>query len=240
MRKYLLSIAMLLVVSPAQCLTRGEIRTQVRWLVGDTEVSTTTNKQRWTDDIINARINIVQEEIARQTRCSYGRALSTPTAGIQEVLLPSDVLNIDRVTFISISGSTVAYRKLEGVTMPGLDRDNPTWESLPAGIPRYYYIRGQYIGLVPAPSSTYAVSKALKIDYYKKPAALTTDSCEPFDGDYALSAYHDLLIKGVVIMCRKDNGQDASALIQEYYALIKQMGDEIRTRPDIQEIIKTR
>lgn len=213
-------------------LTRGEIRTQIRQSVGDNPATS----NRWNDTILNTRINIVQNNIVRFTRCLYSQYATTTTAGQSEYKMSSGMIAIDRVSFISVIGSTVAYRKLEWSSMVGLDRDIPTWEGMAAGLPRYYYERGDKIGLYPAPSSSYSTStiKSLKIDYYKKPDELTSDSHIPFDNDVSLIDYHDLIVLGVVIMCKKDDGKigEVQVLQTEYWGLLTQMKDSIRDKPD--------
>lgn len=223
-------------------LTRGEVRTQIRYLINDTGVATATGTYRWSDNVLNARINIVQNEIVEVTRCLYSRHLTTAVAGVQEYDLPSDLMVIDRVAFLSIPGSTIAYRKLDWTSTTGLDRDIANWQSMGYGQPRYYYERGAKVGLYPIPSVSFSTYSALMIDYYKIPNQLTTDSDVPFDNQSNLSIYHSLIAKGVAAMCKLDDGKVAEYQIlrEEYRALMKEMRDAILTKPDKQEKIITR
>lgn len=238
MKKILLSLAFcIFITSNLFALNTTQIEEQIRYQVRDT--TDTVNNPRWSEDILLKRINIVQDDIVAFTKCLKGRCLVTPIAEYGEYRLPNDLLTIDRVTY-SISDSTTDHKRLTWMSLADLDIDKMTWEGIGSGLPREYYERRNYIGLYPKPSSTYATTKALKIDYWKKPEALSDDDDIPFDGDYSLYPYHDLIIIGVVIMCKKDEGswQEVQVLQVEYAALLKSLHDYVLMRPDEQTIIR--
>ncbi len=221
---------------PSYALTRSEIRQEIRYDIRDTTDTVNINN-RFPDDILNSRINIVQDKIAAYTKCLRGRCLVTPVAETQEYRLPTDCVKVDRVAFINTSGSTTTYRRLEGRTLEGLDRDHFAWESRTSGLPQRYYVRRNLIGLDPKPSSTYAQSQSLKIDYFKKPTALDSDDDEPFDGDYSLRQYHDLVILGVVIMCKHSMGESFVDDMALYKDGLDRMKDAVKFNSDLQENI---
>jgi len=233
----ILLLGLIALEMPVFALTRVEIKAEVRYCVRDT--TSTVNNPRWSDDCLNNRVNIVQKEIALITNALKGRCLITPIAETQEYRMPNDLATIDRVSFF-VSGSTTAYKKLESVSMYALDRDIANWENMGSGLPRQYYERRNYIGLYPKPSSTYATSQALKIDYYKKPDDLILDTSEPWDGDYSLRAYHNLIVLGVSILCKKDEGNitEMQSLQSEYNVMLNLMKQYIATKPDEQQKIK--
>lgn len=238
MKKLLIAIIGLLFCAQAVfALTRSEIRYQIRYDIRDTTDTVNINNL-FSDDIINSRINIVQDEIVEYTKCLQGRCLITPIAETAECRMPSDLIAIDRVSYINTSGSTTTYRRLIGRHMFGLDEDYPAWESATSGLPREYYIRRNFIGLYPKPSSTYAQTKSFKLDYYKKADELDEDTDEPFDGDYSLIQYHKLIIKGVVIMCKSTMGQDYTVDKAEYIADLERMKTNVKLFYDVQENIK--
>lgn len=216
---------------PLYALDLIATRVQIRAQIGD--ISTDTVKQRWSDSLLNDRINIVQRNIAVYTRCIYGRSFITPTTGQAEYNLPSDCMTIDRVSYLIIT-TTSAYKKLAWRSMGGLDRDSPYWENLSSGMPKYYYERGNMIGLSPAPGVSYSNQNALKIDYFVLPTNLIFDTDVPFNGDYSLYPFHDLIILGVVIMCKTDDNRynEVQILKAEYYRLLDIMDKRIWDKPD--------
>lgn len=210
MKKHFIVISLFLVLCGiSQATTLSDIRSQVRYDIRDT-TDTVNIDVRFSDTILNQRINIVQDYVVRYTKCLYTRNISTPVAGQQEYLLPSDCSAIDRVRF------TGSAQRLVGRTLAGLDNEIPSWESTSAGIPRYYYRRGNNIGLYPAPSVTLATSGALKIDYFQKATAMTSDSDTIFNGDASLADYANVIIEGVDIMCLQTMNEDTTKLENRY------------------------
>lgn len=239
-RSIFAGIALVFAYSACFGLTLSDIRSEVRRNVKDT--TDTTNYTRWTDAVLTARINMVQKEVASYTRCCYNQYVTTPTAGTQEYAKPSDIITIDRVSYISYSSATAngQYKKVGWASMGMLDRDLVSWEYSADGLPRYYYERGEYIGLYPAPSTTYVSTGCLKIDYYCHPTDLSSDSDVPFNSDTDLYAYHSTIIPGVVAMCLKDMGDYAGAQASraEYVDMMKFMKENILDRPDRQSTLK--
>lgn len=225
-------------VSCALALDRGEIRDEIRNMVQD--VSDNTNETRWSDATLNTRINMVQTEIEKVSRCTYGQYIATPTADTAEIAKPYDLIVIDRVTYISMTPANQQYKKLAWATINGLDRDFPTWEYQSSSNPRYYYERGDYIGLYPKPSSVYISTGCLKIDYYKYSDEMDEDSDIPFSGISDLFPYHDLIISGVVAMCLKDQKDltGAQAYRSEYIDGMKYMKENLRDKPDYGGTVK--
>lgn len=231
MKKVLIGIILLFCVSAANALQWSAIESQVRLQVADVE--DTTNNNRYTSADLMARANMAQNDIAFITRCLYTQYSTATVADTQEYRKPPLLITIDRVSVVQ-STTTAYWKKLNSNTMPGLDRDKMTWESYSAGPPTDYYERGDYIGLVPKPSSTYAYDTGLKIDYYKLPDEIDDDADEPFDGVYYLRPYHNLIVLGVVIMCKKDEGDwSAVQVLQaEYASMLNLMMESLRLKPD--------
>lgn len=230
----LLFIGFMVVSQCGYATTRGEIRRQVRYDIQDTTDTVSINT-RFSDTILNVRINLVQEKITAETLCLYGRCFITPVAEQAEYRLPTDCLIVDRVSFLSITSSTSSYKKLDQWTLSGLDADVPAWEYASSGLPTKYYIRRNLIGLYYKPSSTYATARALKIDYYKKADDMTSDDDVPFDSDYSLTTYHNLVVLGTVIMCKRSMGVDYSKEFAEYLAGLEIMKNNCRYNPDLSE-----
>lgn len=238
MKKYITGL-FISVLLYTQCLslTLLQIRNDLRVKIGDAKAD--INNRHWSDSILNTRINIVQDEIAKETLCIQARISTTTVANQREYNYNSDVIVPFRMSYMINSTSytvymatSAAYKKLEFKTIAGLDNDSSNWENATPGLPMKYYERGQTYGLYPAPSTVYASTWAVQIDYYKKPTALSSDNDIPFDGDVLLYSYHKLLIYGVVIMCREDDRLDVSSIKTEYWALIQKMKEDVKTRQD--------
>jgi len=229
MKKYLASSLFVFVLTAYSFSdTLAELRAEIRIRIGDGK--TDINNRHYSDDTLNYRINAVQTFIAKETLCLEAR-ISTPSiTGQREYTFNSDIIKPYRMAYYIANSNPPSYQRLEWYSMTALDK-TPTWEDVSADLPTRFYTRGQKYGLVVAPSSVYASTYAVQIDYYKKPNALTTGTDVPFDGDVLLYAYHELIIKGVVIMCLEKE-QDTTALKNEYYALLQKMKDEVKLSQD--------
>jgi len=213
-----------------QALTLSDIRNEVRVQIRDN--SSDVNNRRLTNTFLTTRINIVQGNIAKQTRCLIARVSTGTTANVVEYRYPNDIIAPIRLAYYIFYSSPNAYKRLEFNTIASLDNTLSNWENNSAGLPTKYYERGDYFGLSPKPSLTYSTTYAIQLDYYKTPDDLSGDTDIPFDGDRLLYTYHQLIIKGVVIMCKEDVNDPIDALKNEYYALLNTMYDEIRNRSD--------
>jgi hypothetical protein len=241
-RLILVLLAIGVLTTSAFCLTGADLREQVRFRIQDTTSSVTTQDYSWSSDILNKRINIVQDLIVFRTRCLYGRSIIYSTASVQEYPMPSDCIMLDRVSF-SQNTSTTSYKKLAWYRLTGLDRDKGVWEGSAAGLPQNYYERNNFVGLYPKPSSTYAGTDTIKMDYYKKANSMDSDSAVPFDGVYSLYGYHNLIIEGVVILCLQDRYYWDTTIQGLYLKLwgpggeVDKMAKEILDGKDRQETI---
>jgi len=220
-------------------LTRGEIRTGIRYKIRDTTDTLNNDNPRWTDGILNQRINNAQDFIVGYTHCLYDKYLISPVTGQSEYNLPPGWTTIDRVSYMHTT-STSGYKKLTQSEQVNLDRDMQTWEIRTAGYPMYYYIRGSSIGIVPKPSGGYSHANALKIEYYKKPTDLTADTDIPFDGFYNLYIWHDLIECKVTAECLEDENKTTQAdyLWKRFFMLLEIMKTETRWKPDYNPQIK--
>jgi len=229
MKKYLASLLFVFVLTVYSfALSLDTMLSEIRIRINDAKAD--TNNQHYSSSTLTTRINMVQEFIAKETLCLEAR-ISTPSiTGQREYTFNSDIIKPYRMAYYIANSNPPSYQRLEWYSMTALDK-TPTWEDVSADLPTRFYTRGQKYGLVVAPSSVYASTYAVQIDYYKKPNALTTGTDVPFDGDVLLYAYHELIIKGVVIMCLEKE-QDTTALKQEYYILLGKMKDEVKLSQD--------
>jgi hypothetical protein len=231
MRKYIVLLASIIIASNLYADTMGGIRSSIRYKIQDS--TATSNNPIFTDVELNKRINTVQRDIAKFTLCMYDNQYSTPITGVREYARPSNCITIDRVSFLQTS-STTSYKKLELKTMGGMDRDLIGWESYTPGRPLYYYKRGNVIGFDRPIASTYCYANAIKIDYYKYPADMTSDSDTPFDNTDYLQTYSDIIVLGVSARCLQDKMRttESTAIQTEYIGLINAMQDIMNYNPD--------
>lgn len=238
MKKYVFILSFIfLMLSNCYTITLSDIRNDIRIQIKDN--SSDTSNRRYSDSVLNARINLVQDEITEQTRCLITRITTHTVAEQREYRYPSNMLAPIRLAYaINVTSYTVysstgiSYKRLSYNTIGNLDRGLSSWENTGSGLPTDYYERGQYYGLKPKPSTVYSSTFSVQIDYYMTASTMSADTDVPFNGDVTLSAYHKLLIMGVVIMCRRDMGIPIQDIEQLYYALLSKMKDSVRTRID--------
>ncbi len=234
MKKTVFTVLFLFLATISHALTLAEIRSEVRYAIKDS--TKTVNTPRWTDDALNKKIDIIQRQIAVDTRCIYKEERSTPTANTSEYSMPTDCYIIDRVAYLSASSvtATMQYKKLEPWTLPGLDISYQTyWENLSAGLPTMYAEKGNSIVLVPKPSAVYCSTGAIKWDYFAIPETVSEDSDEPWNGLKNLYGYQYLIIRGVAISCLEDEGYEISTKKQIYDVLIQRMTGALLDKPDM-------
>jgi len=220
MKKNIIAI-ILLAVWNLYPLTFEDIVKQVRLKLQDT--GPTSQDYYYNNDDLYRQINIVQNEIVNLTDAIETYTIMSVTAGQREYQKPSDVLRIKRVAFW-IKPSTTAFKRLDFITLNGLDVQTSHWQKLADGQPTKYYERGNYIGLVPAPSTSYSTSSALCINYIKLPTQISTSTLtnEAFDGLSYLKPYHSIIVIGTVAYLTLN-----PALLQQYYYLINIMKEKL-------------
>jgi len=230
MRKIILWFLLLTIsVLSAYCMTTQQIIDQVRLLEKDNNSA----NYRYTDQNLIDRINIIQDEIAIKTMCIQSREYIDTIDGTQEYRLPENCLNIIRVGYMVLN-STDAYKRIPWTTIAGQDIANAYWQNLANGNPTEYYRRTDYIGLKPAPSSTYAGTDYIQIDYNIRPTMLTLVTEIPLDGIYNLTGFHQAIIYGVAALCEYDKGNtNGYTLMQTIYVdWLAKIKDIYYTEPD--------
>lgn len=238
MLKILLIICLL--ATSGFCYNLGQLRNHIRLLVKDTNSDTT--KRRWSDAILNERINIAQDEVIKYTRCLESRITMDTVANTKEYQLPANCVVVERVAYsiytstYGVNSSTAGYKRLIYVTIAGKDKDVLSgWEATSASNPTEYYIRGStIIGLHPTPSSSYAGSNRLQIDYTINASSMTNDTDIPFNGSNQLYNYHSIIMSHVVAYCKYDENDlnSFSLWLQKFNAECEFMRKDILNIPD--------
>lgn len=188
----------LVLYSGLYALDKVALRTQCRYLLNDID------GQRWTDAVLNERIEMAQLAIVRDSKCLQGTTYYYIYSATKTYTLPSDLLLPFRVSY-QISTTTGTYQKLNRSTFEGLDVvEGLTWQQKAPGQPSRYYIWADQIGLVPPASSSYAGANKLRFDYVVSPSSMSTDTSVPFNGQTKLYSYHEFIVWRVCMMCKAD------------------------------------
>lgn len=116
-------------------------------------------------------------------------------AGTQEYSLSSNFTDLDTNSILDVTLQGATNKKLSYWPLNHLRADQPDLDLATSGVPERYYLRAGNIGLWPQPDAVYT----LRVDYYKVPTELSSDSDEPIIPEgyrealekYALSAEHD-------------------------------------------------
>jgi hypothetical protein len=194
MKKILVTILVLCSFSvPTQSATFNELVQIIR-----TDLKDEGPSYRWETSQMVDRINVIQSLIVSHTKALRARTSTTPVAGRIEYDLPSNIMGAPIGVYYGVYGTTESYRRLSKTTMGGLHVSNANWETR-TGTPDEYYIRGNKIGIVPAPNSSIVSTDTLRFDYVVQPTALTTSTLNtvPFNGSEKLYSYHYLIAEGV-------------------------------------------
>jgi hypothetical protein len=198
-------------------MNRGEIRDEIRRLVRDTD----STNPRWSDTVLNARIDISHEKISCLTKCIISRITDNLVSGSAEYPLPDVFLEEFNVTWLDSDG---LWKVLSKKSERELDLEVANWRSLTCSTPVNYYIRRNKIGIVPYPD--FSRSSSLRLDIARRPDTFTLDADIPFQGRTDLYPFHNTISYDVAIQCKIDDGtyQDASglkALFDEGVRMIK-------------------
>jgi hypothetical protein len=203
-------------------MNRQEIREEIRRIIKDTD--TNTSRQRWSDTILNTRINASQGKIAAITMCLSKRVSPDVSivANTQEYALDSKFLAEIAVQMLDSNSQWV---RLSKTSEEELDNKNANWRGI-NGTPGSYYIARGYIGLSPYPD--FSRTTALRMDIYCRPDDLSTDTGStgtPFNNKDLLTDFHDTIVLDVARRCKISEGlkDDAKLLLDEFDNRIRDM-----------------
>ena len=203
-------------------MNRSEIREEVRRLVQDTD----STNPRWSDAVLNSRIDISHEKISCLTKCIISRITDSLVSGTAEYPLPDVFLEEFNVTWLDSDG---LWKVLTKKSERELDQEVANWRSLTSSTPVNYYIRRNKIGIVPYPD--FSRTSSLRLDIARRPDTFTLDSDIPFQSRPDLYPFHNTISYDVAVQCKLDGGtyQDASGLktlYEEGVRMIKYQNSE--------------
>lgn len=238
MKRYaIISLVVLLGISPLFGLithNQGGLETEIRQQMNDT--SSDTSLQRWSETVLDARINDAQTDIDERVRPVRKNAVISTTIGISTYALPTDWLDTNRVVYDTDGSSTTTkYVPIQYKTLLQMDRDSSGWESTSSGTPNAYFYDADYIYVYPAPGLKYCGDYgSLKIWYSVYSATMSADTDVPFNGYRNLYQYHKIIVWYVCALCAHDEGNSGAEQFYwaKYMADIKEMQDQINNRND--------
>lgn len=180
-----ISVFCLFCVGISNALNLGDIRTEVRLHIKDSN----TSRQNYSDTQLN---NIINQ--AHRDACNISWVVKKSTSlelvsGTTHYALPSDLYQIARVTFRN--------ENLEEKSLAGLDGEfsDSDWETV-GGYPEDYYqnpVLPGYISFYPYPNSSTSTG-TIKINYIGMANLMSSDSDKPFNGDDRYQDFSDMLI----------------------------------------------
>ncbi|MFA5234520.1 MAG: hypothetical protein WC390_08990 [Sulfurimonas sp.] len=237
--RYLIKTAIIILFSsffimPLYAMNRGDLRDECRRLLRDTD----TTNQRWTDTVLNTRINYAQKEFVKRTRCIEVSTYTTTIVGVSTYAInSSNILASRRVSYAikPLTTTTTYYKEMEYMTKEGMDTKYPYWESADGSDPKRYFYEADRIVIYPKPSTTtYAGYNFLKHEYYALADDMDDDTDVPFNGLVYLYSYHETLKWYVCYLCAIDTN-DTAAQSSFFGNFEKELGiakSEFGDRPD--------
>ena len=208
-------------------MNRGEIRDEVRRMVQDTDTDTT--RQRWSDTVLDSRIDQAHERIVALTKCVTARQTDDIVSGTQEYAVPQTCLEVTNVMWLDTNSVLTSLTKM---TESELNSANPTWRADTSSTPTTYYRRGNYIGVYPKPD--YDRTGGLVYDYISRPTSLTSDNSIPYGALYDLYPFHDCIAYMVAEQCKFDELKftEAQAISQILAIKVREMKYHVTAEPE--------
>lgn len=183
MKRIIWLLAVPIFCGAVQAQTLSEIRTAVRRNVRDT--SSTASLQRYSDTILTTFVNEAQRDVVMNTWIISKSTTITLVANTTYYSLPTDVINIQRVT--------VDFANLPEVLLEQQDADNgnTAWETSGTTPASFFQDKSQTdkVGITPYPTS----AGTMRIIYFAFATDLSSDSDVPFNSLDRFKGYHDLL-----------------------------------------------
>jgi len=247
MKKYVLSLLVLLVGTPCFGMNLSDIRTTIRRLVRDN--GSAVANRRYSDAELRDFINEGQKEINSLLAPCQKTTSYVLTGGVTYYNLPPDFLNIDQAYFDDRQGNRI---ELEEKSRNGLVDYNIEWEK-DSGEPTTYLIefatsavqnstRSLRIGYTPTPvaSTTTASTGTVTLWYYFQFADVSADSDLPFDGMRHLFPYHYILVYYTAMRCMLMEGitDEASAYGKMYQNYLAVMDSRMKQMPNYNPSMK--
>ena len=221
-----LFFALLVSVSiKAYAITLSDIKNQVRIIIKDND----STRRRYTDTMLLDFINEGQRDVINNTWLIANSTTITLTSGVTYYSLPSNAIEIIRVT--------KDYKLLNETTFDKADsvNDGSSWETN-GGMPIEYFqdkTQPDVIGIKPFPNSSTSTG-TVRIQYLAKATDLSSDSDIPFNSSNRYTSYHDILTYYVVTRIFMLEGDQSKLILyaQLYESRIQNMREKIEQKPN--------
>lgn len=213
-------------------LTLGEIETEVRRNVRDTQA--TVGLERYPDTILDVWINETQKDVNNKTWAVDNSTTVALLANTTYYVLPDNFLAATQVLYTNSAGLTVDMPELSA---RNVYQAQPDYERSSKGTPGTYFIRGQLSGayqeiaFLPIPTTS---GGTVQIQYQSQPADLAVDADVPFDGIKRLYPYHYTLVWGTTMRIKliEGRGDEAKIYADLYNADIATMKEKLGLKPN--------
>lgn len=222
----------------------------------DRELGTDDSTVLFTTARRKSAINEAQEQFADLTDCTERRSSITVVAGTSEYNLASTTVIVD---FVRFTKEQVQYRYTDASSnltvlagddlprkdVPWLNRFAAGWQistqaSSIVQHPSYYYERidgpSRFLGVTPPPGIGSSATADLLVPYLARPAAMTSDTNEPFMVNSSvrtdLRIYHQALVHYAASQLeklRKDD-QASDRQMQLFLGYVKRYMEGARTK----------
>lgn len=225
MNKWLIIFFFIFSPSSSFGLTWSDIREQIRIIIKDND----STRRRYTDAQLLDYGNEAQRDISNSTWIISKSTAITLVSGTTYYTLPSDTIEITRVTR--------EYRTLDETTFDKLDSDNNggAWETN-GGTPIDYFqdsTQPDSIGIRPFPNSSTSTG-TIRVHYIAQPTDLSADADIPFNSHNRYLPYHDTIIYYVCTRIFMMEGeQDKIGLFAQLYeSRVALMRERVGSKPN--------
>lgn len=219
MRKWIIIPLILCLRSLSYSDTLGETLTRIRVEISDNNSQATS--RHYSDSYLIQLITNIQNQIARESWALIKSTYITTAYNTREYSLPTDCCSIIKVGYVVTSSDTAShstYKKLQWMSMKGLDNDSAYWQSQ-SGLPTKYSdeVPGK-IWVIPWPTVSASSTTALEVWYVAVPTQYDVNTATTtvlFDSVPWMVPYHRLVVKGV--LAEMGSQKDYN----EYYSLLR-------------------
>lgn len=238
MKRILVVVGLCVLGGNGFALTLGEIATEVRRNVRDTQA--TVGLERYSDTILDVWINETQKDVNNKTWAVDNSTTVSLLANTTYYALPDNFLAANQVLYTNASGITVDMPELSA---RNVYQAQPDYERSSKGTPGTYFIRGQLTGssqeisFLPIPTTS---GGTVQIQYQSQPADMTADADVPFDGIKRLYPYHYTLVWGTVMRIKliEGRGDEAKIYAELYNSDITTMKEKLKMKPNYNSSLK--
>jgi hypothetical protein len=128
---------------------------------------------------------------------------------------------------------------LRSRTFAQLSERERTWINRDSGIPLYFWIEGDEMGLHPKPDTTTTGDSGVRVYHFAQSTDMTAGGHYPISGSTTkyphISQYDEVLVEGVKYRVKDILGkkQEAGQVQQIFYAKCEKIKGELRERPDL-------